>query len=56
MLNIQNTNEFLYLDTRQIFDKNNSWIFSDDVHFIDNEGYKILIERRLPSDPAIEEY
>ena len=45
MLNIQNVNGFVYLDTRQIFDNNNSWIFSDDVHFIDNNGYKILIEK-----------
>lgn len=45
MLKIPLSKKYNYLDSRKIFDNNDAWIFSDDVHFINNDGYKILIDQ-----------
>ena len=44
MLKIPLSKNYQYLDSRKIFNNNDKWIFSDDVHFINDEGYKILID------------
>lgn len=33
-----------FLDTRFVFNDNPSYIFSDDVHFVDDKGYTVLAE------------
>ena len=33
-----------FLDARFIFQDNTDYIFSDDVHFIDNKGYELLAD------------
>lgn len=39
---IRNISNLTYVNTNDYFAENSKHIFSDDVHFIDNEGYKIL--------------
>ena len=41
---IRNVSNLTYINTNNYFAENSKHIFSDDVHFIDNEGYKILSE------------
>ena len=34
-----------YINGAELFIEDSRWIFSDDVHFVDNKGYEVIIDK-----------
>ena len=45
LLNLHSKTNSYYLDGRYFYEDNNNRIFTDDVHFYNEDGYKIILDK-----------